>query len=65
MLTGFVSFVMMYFFIWRTDATGYHTVIDGDAKLRGAGLGRRRRGFRRRGRRRLLRTEGGRQRQGG
>jgi hypothetical protein len=32
MLTGFVSFVMVYFFIWRTDATGYHTVIDGDAK---------------------------------
>lgn len=32
MLTGFVSFVMVYFFIWRTDATGYHTVVDGDAK---------------------------------
>lgn len=32
MLTGLVSFVMIYFFVWRTDARGYHTVIDGDGK---------------------------------
>ena len=31
-LTALVSFVMIYFLIWRTDATGYHTVVDGDAK---------------------------------
>jgi hypothetical protein len=31
-LTGFISLLMIYFFIWRTNAIGYHTVIDGDAK---------------------------------
>ena len=31
-LTGLVSFVMIYVLIWRTDATGYHTVVDGDGK---------------------------------
>lgn len=31
-LTGFIAFVMIYFFIWRTDARGYHTVVDGDGK---------------------------------
>jgi hypothetical protein len=31
-LIGLVSFVMIYFMIWRTNAVGYHTVIDGDAK---------------------------------
>ncbi len=32
LFTGLVSLVMIYFFVWRTNATGYHTVIDGDAK---------------------------------
>lgn len=31
-LTGFVSLIMIYFFVWRIDATGYHTILDGDAK---------------------------------
>lgn len=32
MVTGLISSVMIYFFVWRADATGYHTVIDGDGK---------------------------------
>lgn len=31
-LTGLVSLAMIYYFIWRTKAVGYHTVIDGDAR---------------------------------
>ncbi len=32
LLTGLISFVLIYFFIWRTDAIGYKTLIDGDGR---------------------------------
>jgi hypothetical protein len=30
--TGFISLLVIYFFVWRTSANGYHTVIDGDGR---------------------------------
>ena len=29
---GVISLVIIYFMIWQVDASGYHSVIDGDGK---------------------------------
>lgn len=32
MFTGFISLLVICFFVWRTSANGYHTVVDGDGR---------------------------------